>query len=54
MTERERGERQRERKTAIETAHVGKGQSVNWSFEPCQPQGIISGLRETFINKIYT
>ena len=26
---------------------------VNWCFEPCQPLGIISGLKETFI-KWYT
>ena len=24
---------------------------VNWSFEPSQPQGIISGLKETFIKR---
>ena len=28
-----------------------KGQSVNWCFEPSQPVGIISGLKETFINR---
>ena len=24
---------------------------VNWSFEPSQPQGIISGLKETFMKR---
>ena len=24
---------------------------VNWCFEPSQPQGIISGLKETFIKR---
>ena len=24
---------------------------VNWSFEPSQPLGIISGLKETFIKR---
>ena len=27
------------------------GQSVNWCFEPSQPLGITSGLKETFIKR---
>ena len=26
-------------------------QLVNWCFEPTQPQGIISGLKETFLKR---
>ena len=28
-----------------------KGQLVNWCFEPSQPLGIISGLKETFMKR---
>ena len=31
--------------------HKLSSELVNWSFEPSQPLGIISGLKETFIKR---
>ena len=37
--------------THIETKRLRQRELVNWCFEPSQPLGIISGLKETFIKK---
>ena len=39
----------RNRASAVHTIKVSE--LVNWCFEPSQPLGIISGLKETFIKR---